>query len=97
MNTTTIADAGRTLAWREIPVRDLRSVRMRLIKKFNTLSQAATELRIPYMRLSHALNGRENLIWVIAIIQTDIELSNHQVLMLWPLLKTWPKESRRAA
>lgn len=88
---------SQTFTWKDIPVHDLRSVRSRLIKKYTTLSQAATDLRIPYMRLSHALNGRENLIWVIAIIQTDIELSNHEVLMLWPLLREWPKTDRRAA
>lgn len=88
---------SQTFTWKDIPVHDLRSVRSRLIKKYNTLSQAAATLRIPYQRLSHACAGRDLTTWVIAIIQTDIELSNHEVLMLWPLLREWPKTDRRAA
>lgn len=94
---TTIADAGRSFSWRDLRVTDLPSLRARMTKKYQTLTQAAVALKLPYVRLSHALNGRENLIWVTAIIQADQELSNHEVLMLWPLLREWPKTDRRAA
>ncbi len=94
---STTADARKVFTWRDIPVKSLQSVRARLIKKYGTLSQAAADLRIHYVRLSHAVNGREYLIWVITILQRDLELTDHQVLMLWPLLKAWPKEDRRAA
>lgn len=95
MNTTLTKNQAFT--WRDLEVTDLRSLRARMIKKYQTLSQAAVALKLPFVRLSHALNGRENLIWVTAIIQADQELSNHEVLMLWPLLREWPKTDRRAA
>lgn len=94
---TTIADAQRSLAWRDIEPKSLNHVRTMLIVKYGSLSQAAVALQIPYMRLSHAVRGRENLIWVITIIQNDLDLSNDQVLALWPLLREWPKADRRAA
>lgn len=88
---------SQAFTWRDIPVRDLRSLRARLIKKYETLSQASVALKLPFIRLSMALNGRENIIWIISVIQKDQELSNHEVLMLWPLLREWPKTDRRAA
>lgn len=95
MNTTLAK--GQVFTWRDIPVRDLRSVRARLIKKYDTLTKAAAVLGIRYNRISDAINGRDYLIAVIEKIQEAIELSNHEVLMLWPLLREWPKTDRRAA
>ena len=86
-----------TFTWRDIEVRDLRSARARFIKKHGSMSIGAVKLRAPYMRISHAFNGREWIIWIIRLIAADLELSNHEVLMLWPLLGEWPKEDRRAA
>ena len=94
---TTLVDAHRSLAWRDIEPTTLNHVRTMLRVKHGNLSQAAVALKTPYMRLSNAINGRENIIWIIAAIQADLGLSNHQVLTLWPLLREWPKEGRRAA
>lgn len=94
---TTIADAQRSLAWRDIEPSNLKRVRAMLLLKHGNLSQAAIALQVPYNRLSQAVNGRESLVWVITAIQQDLELSNHQVLTLWPMLREWPKEGRRAA
>lgn len=94
---TTLADAQRSLAWRDVEPKTRNHVRTMLILKHGSLSDAAVALRVPYMRLSHALGGRESIIWIVAAIQADLGLSNEQVLALWPLLREWPKADRRAA
>lgn len=94
---TTLADAQRSLAWRDIEPTSLNHVRAMLLIKHGSLSQAAVTMQMPFVRLSMALNGRENIVWIVAAIQRDLELSNDQVLALWPLLREWPKADRRAA
>lgn len=94
---TAIADAQRSLAWRDIEPKSLNHVRTMLRVKYDSLSQAAAEMKMPFIRLSMALNGRENIVWIVAAIQADLGLSNEQVLALWPLLHEWPKADRRAA
>ena len=74
----------------------LKIVRNMLIAKHGNLTAAASSLDIRFQRLSATLGGREQIVWVIETIQHDLELSDEQVLNLWPLLKSWPKESRRA-
>lgn len=94
---TTLVDAHRSLTWRDIEPTTLNHVRAMLRIKHGTLSQAAVALSVPFTRLSNTIGGREFVIWIIAAIQADLGLSNHQVLRLWPLLREWPKEGRRAA
>ncbi len=89
---TLTREASRKITWHDIPIGESRGkVRSALILKHGDLTTAAEKLEIPYIRLSGALCGRENLIYVISAIQTDLELSDTQVLALWPLLKQWPK------
>jgi hypothetical protein len=88
-------DPNRELDWRAISPKNLKLVRTMLIAKHGSLTQAASSFEMPFFRLSAAISGREQLIWVIETIQNDLELSDNQVLNLWPLLKVWPRESRR--
>lgn len=64
--------------------------------KHGSLTEAAENLGVTYTRLSGAVSGRENIIHVVSAIQSDLNLSNTQVLALWPLLKSWPKQNRMA-
>jgi hypothetical protein len=81
--------------WRSIAPKNLKAIRTMLIIKHGSLTQAANTLKIPYQRLSHTLNGRESINWILEAIQNDLELSDSLVLQLWPLLREWPRESRR--
>jgi hypothetical protein len=80
--------------WRTIQIGDRVSLRRALVKKHGSLTRAAESLGVNYTRLSATIGGREHIINTVAIIQDDLELSNEQVLTLWPLLRTWPRESR---
>jgi hypothetical protein len=59
------------------------------------LSTAAKSLDVDYLNLSHVINGRLRLIYIVSAIQEDLGLTDAQVLEFWPLLRTWPRESRR--
>jgi len=50
-------------------------------------------LEVSYQRLSAALAGRESTFYVVSALQSDLELSDEQVLQLWPLLKQWPRKA----
>jgi len=88
-------DKNRELDWRSITPKNLNAARTMLRAKHGSLTQAASNLDMRFQRLSAALGGRECIVWVIDTIQNDLELSDNQVLNLWPLLKVWPRESRR--
>jgi hypothetical protein len=88
-------DANPKLDWRAISPKNLKLVRTMLIVKHGSLTQAASSFDMTYPRLSGAVGGRESIVWVIEAIQNDLDLSDNQVLNLWPLLKIWPRESRR--
>lgn len=87
-----LADAGRKLTWNDIHVTSRQTLRAALIKKHGSLTKAAENLGIMFNRLNGAISGREYLIYTISAIQTDLDLTDSQVLMLWPLLKSWPKK-----
>jgi hypothetical protein len=78
--------------WRQIKPDSLRRVRAMLILKHGNLTRAAIDLGVTYIRISAALNGRENIAHIVAAIQQDLELTDEQVLALWPLLRRWPRE-----
>ncbi len=85
------------ITWRDIHVTDREMLRVALIKKHGSLTVAAEALELPYPRLSAAICGRESLLYVVATLQSDLGLSDDQVLNLWPLLKKWPRKSRVAS
>lgn len=94
--TTTLANTPRASAdaqpaWMGAPGNTLKGVRSRLILKHGSLTKAAVVLAVPYLRLSHAMNGREYLAWIVAAIQKDLRLTDAQVLACWPLLRRWPR------
>ena len=93
-NMQSFVKEARKLTWRDIRITDKDRLRAALIMKHGSLTRAAENLNIPFGRLSAIVNGRENSIAQIAIIQSDLGLTDEQVLELWPLLKTWPKKSR---
>ena len=98
MNTQTklTVDARRN-AGERVPVTELNSVRRALIMKHGSLTDAAKTLNVDYIHLSHVLSGRLYYIHIVAAIQTDLALTDAQVLKFWPLLRTWPRESQRRA
>lgn len=77
--------------WRRIEPTDLGAVKRMLKAKHGNLSRAATKLQMPYTHLSHIIGGRLNVIWMVDRIQRDLELSDADVLRLWPLLRRWPR------
>jgi hypothetical protein len=86
-------DARRT-TWRDIQIINRERLKEAIIRKYGSLTKAAEVLSIDYILLIHLLSGRRQQFESIRTIQADLELSDEQVLKLWPLLKTWPKESR---
>ena len=92
--TQVLADARRKFTWNDIQVKDRATLRAALIKKHGSLTEAAENLEISYMRFSGTINGREHTISQVAAIQIDLGLTDSQVLQLWPLLKSWPKKPR---
>ena len=96
MSQQVLQDAKRAANWQSIRPDSLRKIRTMLILKYGTLTEAGHRLQVPYPRIGGALSGRESIVWVIRTIQDDLNLSNDQVLNLWPLLKEWPKEGRAA-
>lgn len=89
-------DAKLKWSWRDIEISDRDALRVALIKKYGSLTRAAECINIPYIRLSAAIAGREQVVGIVAAIQVEMEMSNTQVLALWPLLKQWPRKSRIA-
>jgi len=87
---------ARKMTWRDIRVTDRDKLKIALKKKHGSLSKAAESLDIQFIRLSSVVNGRDCTIDKITKIQSDLGLSDEQVLSLWPLLKTWPRKSRVA-
>lgn len=79
--------------WRSIKPQTLKQIRRMLILKHGSLTQAALELPAHYQILGDTLNGRRYTSGTIAAIQSDLELSDEDVLRLWPLLKRWPKRA----
>ena len=79
---------------KNLKVTDRDTLRRALILKHGSLTVAAENLNIPYVRLSAIINGREYTISQVAEIQSDLNLTDSQVLHLWPLLKSWPRKSR---
>lgn len=92
--TLVLADARKKFEWNDIHVTSRQTLRAALIKKHGSLTEAAENIGIGYNRLNGAISGRECLIYVIAAIQSDLGLTDKQLLTLWPLLKSWPKEPR---
>ena len=94
MNTNLTTPCSATAAqppWLSMPGDTLKGVRARLILKHGSLTKAATNLAVPYLQLSHAMNGRQSTAWIVAAIQKDLRLSDAQVLACWPLLRKWPR------
>jgi len=60
------------------------------------LTVMAEKYGAPYCALSHVLNGRANLSYIIAALQSDFNLSDEQVLACWPLLRRWPRPDLEA-
>ena len=99
MNQTSIQNfvqEARKMTWRDIRVTDGDKLRTALIKKHGSLTRAGVNLAVGYPQLSDVLNARRQTRNVIEAIQSDLGLSDEQVLSLWPLLKTWPRKSRVA-
>ncbi len=89
-----LADAGRGVSWRDIDITARDALRRALVKKHGSLTKAAENLEVNYQTLSDVIGGRRHIIDIVTAIQHDLELSDVQVLGLWPLLRTWPRESR---
>jgi hypothetical protein len=81
--------------WSDIEITSSKRLRAALIKKHGSLTIAAYTLQVNFQRLSDTIWGRRYPINTISAIQQDLNLTNQQVLQLWPLLKTWPRERRQ--
>ena len=79
---------------KDLKITDRDKLRRALIIKHGSLTEAAANLGVPFSAVSDAIGGRKNLIYVVIAIQSDLGLSDNQVLHLWPLLRTWPRKSR---
>jgi hypothetical protein len=77
--------------WRRIEPTDMGAIKRMVTAKYGNLTRAAQRLEIDYQRLSDAINGRRQVAWIVQRIQRDLELSDADVLRLWPLLRRWPR------
>jgi len=75
-------------------IQSLADLKKAVIWKYGSLTNAAQKLNVKYIFLSNVLNGRLFTLYIINKLQEDLGLTNQQVLQLWPLLKTWPKEPK---
>ncbi|HPA74073.1 MAG TPA: hypothetical protein PKY31_17510 [Spirochaetota bacterium] len=89
-------DAKRKWSWRDIEISDREMLRVALIKKYGSLSRAAECLNVNYQVLSDVIGGRRHIYGVVDAIQREMEITDAQVLALWPLLRQWPRKSRMA-
>lgn len=60
--------------------------------KYRKLSKLSVKFETDFGNLSKVLNGWGYTVWIIQSIQSDLGLSDTQVLHLWPQLKEWPRE-----
>jgi spore maturation protein CgeB len=63
-----------------------------LKRKHLGLTRASINFGMDIRNFSLIINGHGYTVWIIQSIQTDLGLSNKQVLQLWPQLKEWPRE-----
>lgn len=82
--------------WRSINVDGLKRLRTALLTKHGSITIASATLRIPYNHLSDILHGRRNYPSFVAALQADLNLTDKQVLLLWPMLREWPKKGGQA-
>jgi len=85
-------DSQRAVNVKDIKITDRRLLRRALMVKHGTLTEASEKLGVPYARLLGAIKGREQTFYVIHALQSDLGLTDDQVLSLWPLLRSWPRE-----
>jgi len=89
---TAILDSRTAATWRDIRVTDRKSLRRRVMMKHGSITNAAISLRQNYQYLSDIINGRVSSRNVVAAIQNDLDLTDEQVLQLWPQLREWPRD-----
>jgi len=77
-------------------IKNLNDIKIALKVKHGNLTHAAQNLGLNYIFLSHVVNGRLYTTSIIHVLQSDLGLTDEQVLHLWPLLKTWPKNKKSA-
>ena len=80
--------------WRDIKVENRKTLRTVLLVKHGSITDAAVRLNVSYQVFSDTIGGRRYVSSIVAKIQADLELTNEQVLALWPLLKSWPREAK---
>ncbi|MBE7439099.1 MAG: hypothetical protein HS115_11630 [Spirochaetales bacterium] len=86
-----LARSGGAELWRRIEPTDLGAIKRKLKAKHGNFTRAAQNLGISYTHFAHVLGGRLQVIWMVQRIQEDLELSDADVLRLWPLLRRWPR------
>jgi len=77
--------------WRRIEPTDLGAIKRRLKAKHGNLTRAANNIGLPYNSFINAIAGRYQYVSLLEPIQQDLELSDADVLRLWPLLRRWPR------
>ena len=80
---------------RQISVKSREDIKRALLFKHKSLTKAATKIEVSYIGLSHVIHGRHYIVHIIQALQKDLNLTDDQVLEFWPLLRTWPKKSKR--
>lgn len=95
MNLATLAKTRTAELWRNIPPTNLELIRKRILIKHRSLKNARINLKLnAASTLGDVLHNRANHPRYIKAIQKDQQLTDAQVLELWPLLGEWPKKKR---
>ena len=82
--------------WKSIHITNLNQLRHAAMLRYKNggrgyLTVMANNYSVPYLSLSHTLNGRMALSYILVAIQKDFGLSDAQVLACWPILRKWPR------
>ncbi|GAB4219553.1 MAG: hypothetical protein Kow00102_03170 [Spirochaetota bacterium] len=77
-------------------INTLEELKAFIIFKYKKISNASKQFGVDYTLLCQTLSGLKRNIYIINTLQTELCLTDEQVLQLWPLLKTWPKNKKSA-
>lgn len=69
---------------RSVQVTDLKSLKLSLLYKHGTLTNAAKKLEVDYISLIHVLGGRVRTSYILDAIQEDLNLSHLIMDELFP-------------
>ncbi len=82
---------------RQFSISSRQHIKKALLKRYDTLTEAAEKAGLSYARLMATIAGRESNFTAIEALQSELGLTNEQVLEFWPLVRRWPRKERQVS